>query len=145
MRGWPHVRLGIICLFLLVIGIPVYSLTRPHVPREQPTPPTPSSQHETRTEIAVEIESILPLDSFSMHLHGKPLLDLTRPETTWSGHLPLPKSREPLEIVTRAVWQSESRNAVRISIALQDGTVTQTFWGNEEIADIFELPPTSPE
>ncbi len=135
MRGSPLFRLILVCLGLLLAGLPVWNLTRikaESLPRSQ-SAPEPESGRQVDVEMTASAPGLLTLSSL-----GRPLLESGANATSMNGQIFISK-KSPEDLVASAKWPAaDASHALRIVIK-DNGKILKdvTLWGKESVEDVL--------
>lgn len=136
MRGSPLLQTLALTVFLAIVGIPVWSLTRPQV-RVVPPGSIPSGQGTRSVDLLVTAS--VPVE-ISLACEGKMVWKTPRAGQRFEQVLELPASSQ--ELVVTARWAGAvSAQAVRLEFA-HDGEMLAdaTVWGQTEAREVVTLP-----
>lgn len=136
MRGSPLLLTGFIALGLLLAGIPMWSLTRPHA-------------HEASLSSQTTPIATRPLE-LKVTSTGNAMIELRQAgHLMWQSASPAETFEQTLsatastaEFVATVRWLDASRqNAARLQFS-RDGELLAdtTLWGEEQVEDVITLP-----
>lgn len=145
MRGSPFIRLLVIAIFLVVAGIPVWSLTRP----KSVVPATPPETAVATPEAMRPVEITLTSTGkaiVTVQYAGKTLWQSPEPAEAFTPAIPLPESKDATDLVIKSRWvEPQARNALRFQAARDgDSLADTTLWGNQEVEGVVTLAPPAP-
>lgn len=133
MRGSPLLRAGLVFVALLVLLIPLRSLTRA---REAVAPATPAP---TATQlVTLEITATDRPARFTVTHLGQPIWSGEVTDGPVATELSLPFPKEGVDLGLSARWPGAKTGAVKLTVT-PDGAdpVDRTAWGEGAVDDVF--------
>lgn len=138
MRGSPLFRAGLMVVALLLLLVPLRSLTSA---RSAQSPSLPASSPDASIVNLTITSTSHPFQFEVSHL-GKTIWKGESNTSTASKALALSFPMEGIDLVVAASWAQRQETAVRLQVARGDGTpLTKTLWGTEQVNDVVTLAP----
>lgn len=140
MRGSPLILTALLALALLVAGIPVWSLTRPHEHKTPLAAPAASPAAGLRS-LDLSITTTAPATIELRHT-GQLVWSSSAPAESFTATLPAEKSAT--DFVATIRWLDGSRqHAARFQFAYDGDTLADlTLWGEQSTEDVLTVPAT---
>lgn len=137
MRGYPLLRLLILAGVLLVLGIPVWSITRKTQP---PASVTPVPREEKVAQFDVTLTSSAPAKLSLSAGGGKPIL--TSYDATGLKHSYSMNEKKPDDLVVTGVAMNRGLPlAVRVVVESNGRNLLDTtLWGSGSVEDALSIP-----
>lgn len=137
MRGYPLLRLLILAGVLLVLGIPVWSMTRK---TSTPAAVTPSVREEKVAQFDVTLTASSPAKLSLSAGGGKPIL--TSYDATGLKHSFSMNEKKPDDLVVTGVAMNRSQSfAVRVVVESNGRNLLDTtLWGSASVEDALSIP-----
>ena len=140
MEGRPWLRILLVFAGFLLLGVPVWSITR-----EKPVPPIVAAEKAAApaAPLRVTLTFAQPPTSFSLKHLGSILCDGGGGERefhcNWNTALP----SEGADLLLTATWPDGPQTAVRIQVTRDQQTLTdQTVWGQSNLVETITVPGT---
>lgn len=134
MEGRPWLRIIVIFAGFAMLGLPVWSMTRPRTVIIQETATESESPEKLRIEATFSQEPKV----FELSYLGKPLEKSAGNEYAWQGEVP----PEGIDLLAKAAWDElKGPAAVRIRVyAGESPSTDQTFWTEDELVETVSIP-----
>ncbi len=139
MRGSPLVRAGLVLVALLLLILPLRSLTSARLASSLAAP----ARAVQTAAVSLTITSTSYPFQFEISHLGK---------TIWKGESNISKSSktlalafppEGIDLIVAASWARPQETAVRIEVARSDQPpLTKTLWGTEQVNDVVTFAPS---
>lgn len=150
MRGNPLLRLALAVAVFLLLGIPVWRLTRAQTPLAAVTAIAPVDKKSRTLILNVAAEYETPPQQIQLQVVGdSPAapqeIDLAEngqvaPSKSWT--VTIPAASTETELLVTATWPDPKRHALRVRITGADvAPVEKTLWlGGAATSDVLSLP-----
>ncbi len=137
MRGSPLILTALLALGLLLAGLPVWSLTRPHE-HERPVAPPVAKSTATRP-LELEITTTSPA-TIELRHSGQLVWSSPAPADTFITTLPAEK--DATDFIATIRWLDASKqNAARFQFSYDGDTLAdRTLWGEQTTEDVLTVP-----
>jgi hypothetical protein len=135
MRGSPLLRVLLVVIGLLLVSLPLRSLTS-HSPEK------PSSTGQPETEIQSNVHVVLTSTTFPFtfeisHL-GKTIWKGDALEGSVARDVQMSFPPEGIDLLVDAKWQDQKQTAVRLDVTPEGSdTITKTLWGTAQVSDVL--------
>jgi hypothetical protein len=139
MRGSPLFRAGLVLLALLLLIVPLRSLTSQRAaPTLVPAPPATAP-----TSIRLTIISTTYPFRFEISNLGKTIWKGESKESSSSKALALSFPPEGIDLAVAASWAQPKETAVRVEVARgENPPLTRTLWGTARVNDVLTFAPS---
>lgn len=135
MRGSPLLHALFLAAALALAGIPVWSLTRPHVHAVN-TKPGPAKTGRQAVELSVTSTASARITLTS---EGRAVWQSGEAGTHFEQTLDLPATGS--ELVATVRWATDQQQAARFQFSHDGETLADaTLWGDAETTDVISLP-----
>ncbi len=135
MEGRPWLRIILIFAGFAMLGLPVWSMTRPRMVIAQEAAP----ESENRQTLRIAATFSQEPKAFELSYLGKPLEKIAGNEYAWQGEVP----PEGIDLLAKAEWNElKGPAAVRIQVYAGESPLTdQTYWTEDELVETVSIPP----
>jgi hypothetical protein len=135
MRGSPLIRVLLVVIGLLLVLLPLRSLTS-HRP-EKPSTAAPPVGPMTSNVHLVLTSTTFPFTFEISHL-GKTIWKGDALEGSVARDVQMSFPPEGVDLLIDAKWQDQKQTAVRLDVTPEGSdTITKTLWGNTQVSDVL--------
>lgn len=139
MRGSPLFRTGFVLLALLLLILPLRSLTNARV---RTIPMSALSGAPSATVQLTITSTTIPFRFQISHL-GKTIWEGESNASSSAKSLTMPFPVEGVDLVVQASWPEKKETAIRIEAAHGErAPISRTVWGTEQVNDVVTFAPS---
>jgi hypothetical protein len=133
MKGSPLLRALLVMIALLVLLLPLHSLTTHPTKESAASPSIPT----TESSVHLVLTSTTFPFRFEVSYLGKTIWQGETVESSVARDLQMIFPPEGIDLLFDAKWQGQKQTAVRIDLTPEGGdTITKTLWGTTEVSDV---------
>jgi hypothetical protein len=142
MRGRPWIRIALVCLGVILMGIPVYRLTSSHVYREPVSQVNPT----IAKILTITLTFAHPPESFEVSYLGKQVFTGNGPQTEFTESWTVALPPAGADLLLKVKWPDKTpQTAVEMKVEENgDALKDQTFWGTATLTEIETVMPHQP-
>ena len=142
MEGRPWLRILLIVLGFVLVGWPVWSVTRY---TSVPSPVKPASDASAKP-VRVQVTFASPPASFELDYLGNPLLSGQAPDREFCGDWKVAIPKEGVELLVAAKWPPGTpTTAVRLTLTRNGNPLAeQTFWADGSLTETMTVREAQP-
>ena len=139
MRGSPLLRTGFVLLAMLLLILPLRSLTNA---RTRPVPTSALSGAPSATVKLTITSTTVPFRFQISHL-GKTIWESESSASSSSKSLTMPFPAEGVDLAVQASWPEKKETAIRVEAARgENAPIDRTLWGTEKVNDVVTFAPS---
>jgi hypothetical protein len=142
MRGSPIILTALLALALLLAGLPVWTLTRPHE-HSEPAPPSVARPTATTRPLELNVATTSPA-TIELRHSGQLVWSSPVPADSFTTTLPAPPDAADFVATIRGLDGSK-QNAARFQFSHDGDTLADTtLWGEQTTEDVIPVPAAAP-
>ena len=140
MRGSPIIRTGLVLFALLLLILPLRSLTSMRA-----VAPLIAKQKVIAPEIVrLTVTSTSVPFRFQISHLGQLIWEGESSTNSSSKSLTMPFPAEGIDLLVQASWSEKKETAIRIEAARgESAPISRTLWGTEQVDDVVTFAPSS--
>ena len=139
MRGSPLIRALIAFLIILVLGVPLWRLTRAESDQDAPVPPAPSAPADSAVRLQLTFTSV-PTSVKVLHL-GQEVWRVESPAQDVEKELRMEYPKEGVDLQFDVEWRGDALAAMKVVFTDPEGTPHEkSVWGRGSVSEVLTFP-----